>query len=93
MRDREGRTQLVFDPQETDANLVEIASKLHSESVITVSGMVRQRPDETENTRIATGQIEVVVTALVVDNRAEVLPFQIDDPEAAAKVNEELRLQ
>lgn len=93
VRDREGRTQLVFDPQETDANLVEIASKLHSESVITVSGKVRQRPDETENTRIATGQIEVVVTALVVDNRAEVLPFQIDDPEAAAKVNEELRLQ
>ena len=93
VRDREGRTQLVFDPQETDVNLVEIASKLHSESVITVSGKVRQRPDETENTRIATGQIEVVVAALVVDNRAEVLPFQIDDPEAAAKVNEELRLQ
>jgi len=93
VRDREGRTQLVFDPQETDANLVEIASKLHSESVITVSGKVRQRPDETENTRIATGQIEVVVDALVVDNRAEVLPFQIDDPETAAKVNEELRLQ
>ena len=93
VRDREGRTQLVFDPQETDVTLVEIASKLHSESVITVSGMVRQRPDETENTRIATGQIEVVVTALVVDNRAEVLPFQIDDPETAAKVNEELRLQ
>ena len=93
VRDREGRTQLVFDPQETDANLVEIASKLHSESVITVSGKVRQRPDETENTRIATGQIEVVVDALVVDNRAEVLPFQIDDPEVAAKVNEELRLQ
>ncbi len=93
VRDREGRTQLVFDPQETDVNLVEIASKLHSESVITVSGKVRQRPDETENTRIATGQIEVVVTALVVNNRAEVLPFQIDDPEAAAKVNEELRLQ
>jgi len=93
VRDREGRTQLVFDPQETDANLVGIASKLHSESVITVSGKVRQRPDETENTRIATGQIEVVVDALVVDNRAEVLPFQIDDPETAAKVNEELRLQ
>ena len=93
VRDREGRTQLVFDPQETDVNLVEIASKLHSESVITVSGKVRQRPDETENTRIATGQIEVVVAALVVDNRAEVLPFQIDDPETAARVNEELRLQ
>ena len=93
VRDREGRTQLVFDSQETDSNLVEVASKLHSESVITVSGKVRQRPDETENTKIPTGQIEVVVAEMVVDNCAAVLPFQIDDPETAAKVNEELRLQ
>ena len=93
IRDREGRTQLVFDPQGTDANVVEVASKLHSESVVTVSGQVRQRPDETENTKIPTGQIEVVVAKMDVNNHADVLPFQIDDPETAAKVNEELRLQ
>lgn len=93
VRDREGRTQLVFDPQETDTNLVEVASKLHSESVITVSGKVRQRPGETENSKISTGQIEVVVASMEVNNQAAVLPFQIDDPETAAKVNEELRLQ
>ena len=93
IRDREGRTQLVFDPQETDESLVEVASKLHSESVVTVSGKVRQRPDKTENTKISTGQIEVVVGKMDVDNHADVLPFQIDDPETAAKVNEELRLQ
>jgi len=93
IRDREGRTQLVFDPQETDASVVEVASKLHSESVVTVSGEVRQRPDETENTKIPTGQIEVVVAKMDVDNHADVLPFQIDDPETASKVNEELRLQ
>ena len=93
IRDREGRTQLVFDPQETDESLVEGASKLHSESVVTVSGKVRQRPDKTENTKISTGQIEVVVGKMDVDNHADVLPFQIDDPETAAKVNEELRLQ
>ena len=92
VRDREGRTQLVFDPQETDESLVEVASKLHSESVVTVSGKVRQRPDKTENTKISTGQIEVVVGKMDVDNHADVLPFQIDDPETAAKVNEELRL-
>jgi len=93
VRDREGRTQLVFDPQETDAGLVESAAKLHSESVISVSGKVRQRPDDTENVKIPTGQIEMVVSAMEVHNAAAVLPFQIDDPVAAAKVNEELRLQ
>ena len=93
VRDREGRTQLVFDPQETDVALVEAAGKLHSESVITVSGKVRQRPDETENSKIPTGQVEIVAAAMEVNNHAEVLPFQIDDPETAAKVNEELRLQ
>jgi aspartyl-tRNA synthetase len=93
VRDREGRTQLVFDPQETNAALVESAAKLHSESVISVSGTVRQRPDDTENAKILTGQIEIVAAAMEVHNAAAVLPFQIDDPEAAAKVNEELRLQ
>ncbi|HCU87387.1 MAG TPA: aspartate--tRNA ligase [Verrucomicrobiales bacterium] len=93
VRDREGRTQLVFDPQETDAALVESAGRLRSESVISVSGKVRQRPDETENSKIPTGQVEVVAEVLELHNLAEVLPFQIDDPEAAAKVNEELRLQ
>ena len=93
IRDREGRTQVVFDPQETDSALVEIAGKLRSESVISVSGKVRQRPDETENTKIPTGQVEIVAAAMEVHNHADVLPFQIDDPGAAAKVNEELRLQ
>ena len=93
VRDREGRTQLVFDPQETDPVVVESAGKLHSESVISVSGKVRQRPDDTENPKISTGQIEIVAAVMEVHNAAAVLPFQIDDPEAAAKVNEELRLQ
>ena len=93
IRDREGRTQAVFDPQETDSALVDIAGKLRSESVISVSGKVRQRPDETENPKIPTGQIEVVAAEMEVHNHADVLPFQVDDPENAAKVNEELRLQ
>jgi len=93
IRDREGRTQAVFDPQETDADLVATAAKLHSESVISVSGKVRQRPADTANTKIPTGDVEVVAAALEVHNHAAVLPFQIDDPEAAAKVNEERRLQ
>jgi aspartyl-tRNA synthetase len=93
IRDREGRTQAVFDPQETDPALVEMASKLHSESVISVSGKVRQRPADTANPKISTGDVEVVAATMEVHNHAAVLPFQIDDPEAAAKVNEERRLQ
>ena len=93
IRDREGRTQAVFDPQETDPGLVDQASKLHSESVISVNGRVRQRPADTANPKIPTGDVEVVAEGMVVHNHAEVLPFQIDDPEAAAKVNEERRLQ
>ena len=93
IRDREGRTQTVFDPSDLSKELVEAASKLHSESVIQVSGTVRQRPSGTENAKIPSGQVEVVVKSFTVLNYADVLPFPVDDPELASKVNEELRLQ
>ncbi len=93
VRDREGRTQTVFDPSESNAALVEAASHLRSECVVSVSGQVRQRPDGTNNDKIATGQIEIVAASLEVLNMAEVLPFPVDDPEVAGKVHEELRLQ
>ena len=93
IRDREGRTQSVFDPSMTAPELCELASSLHSESVIEVTGKVRQRPDGTENSKIPTGQVEIVADALVVQNQADVLPFQVDDPDVAAKVNEEMRLK
>ncbi len=93
IRDREGRTQTVFDPSDLPKESFERASHLHSESVVRVTGKVRLRPAGTENVRIPTGQIEVMVTAIEVLNDAAVLPFSIDDPEVASKVNEELRLQ
>ncbi len=93
IRDREGRTQAVFDPSNLPADLFETASKLHSESVISVTGKVRVRPDGTKNEKIDTGLVEVVAGQLEVLNHADVLPFSIDDPEVAAKVNEELRLK
>src|ERR1035438_6225255 len=55
--------------------------------------MSPRRPEGTNNAKIPTGEIEVSVTALEVLNMAEVLPFPVDDPEIANKVNEELRLQ
>jgi aspartyl-tRNA synthetase len=93
LRDREGRTQTVFDPADLPKEVFDTATKLHSESVIQIAGKVRVRPAGTENAKIPTGAIEVLVKELVVLNNAAPLPFQIDDPEAASKVNEETRLQ
>src|SRR5687767_14167587 len=93
IRDREGRTQTVFDPSDLAKELFERASSLRSESVISVTGKVRQRPEGTNNPKIATGEVEVMAQTLEVLNQAEVLPFPVDDPEVASKVNEELRLQ
>jgi aspartyl-tRNA synthetase len=93
IRDREGRTQTVFDPSDLSKELFEQAAALRSECVVAITGKVRQRPTGTNNAKIPTGEIEVGVTALEVLNMAEVLPFPVNDPEAASKVNEELRLQ
>src|SRR6266480_4471072 len=93
IRDREGRTQTVFDPSDLPKEIFERAASLRSECVVAITGKVRQRPAGTNNPRIATGEVEVAVGALEVLNMAEVLPFPVDDPEVASKVNEELRLQ
>jgi aspartyl-tRNA synthetase len=93
IRDREGRTQTVFDPSDLTPELFTQAAALRSECVVSLTGKVRQRPAGTNNSKIPTGEIEVGVTALEVLNMAEVLPFPVDDPEIANKVNEELRLK
>jgi aspartyl-tRNA synthetase len=93
IRDREGRTQTVFDPSDLPAELFARAASLRSECVVTVSGNVRVRPAGTNNPKIATGEIEIAASAFELLNAAEVLPFPVDDPEIARTVNEELRLQ
>ncbi len=93
IRDREGRTQTVFDPSDLAKGLFDSAAALRSECVVSVTGKVRQRPTGTNNAKIPTGEVEVGVSSIEVLNMAEVLPFPVDDPEIAGKVNEELRLQ
>jgi len=93
VRDREGRTQTVFDPSDLPKELFDSAAALRSECVVAVTGRVRQRPAGTNNSKIATGEVEIVASSLEVLNVADVLPFPVDDPEAAGKVNEELRLK
>jgi len=93
IRDREGRTQTVFDPSDWTKELFEQAATLRSECVVSITGKVRQRPAGTNNSKIPTGEVEVMAQSFEVLNMAEVLPFPVDDPEVANKVNEELRLQ
>jgi aspartyl-tRNA synthetase len=93
IRDREGRTQTVFDPSDLPEELFSRAEKLRSECVVNITGKVRQRPAGTNNPKIPTGEVEVMTQSLEVLNMADVLPFPVDDPEVANKVNEELRLK
>ena len=93
VRDREGRTQTVFDPSDLPKDLFEQAAALRSECVVRITGKVRARPAGTNNPKIPTGEVEVMAKALELLNFAEVLPFPVDDPEVASKVNEELRLK
>src|SRR5689334_7096209 len=93
VRDREGRTQTVFDPSDLAKDLFERAAALRSECVVSITGKVRQRPAGTNNSKILTGEVEVMAQSFDVLNMADVLPFPVDDPEIANKVNEELRLK
>ncbi len=86
LRDREGITQLVLDPNLFKGEI----DKLKTESVIEVHGTVELRPIETVNPHLPTGEIEVHVNTLVIHNVCQTLPFPLD--EKAEKVSEDLRL-
>ncbi|MFP6886453.1 MAG: aspartate--tRNA ligase [Opitutales bacterium] len=88
LRDREGKTQLVFDPDKPE--LAEIFPQLKPESVIEASGEVRERDGETANPNLPTGEVEVHVAALTIHNQSETPPFPLDAE--AEKVGEDLRL-
>jgi len=89
LRDREGITQLVFNP-EAHPDAHEIARSLRCEWVVTVEGTIRERDQELVNPKIPTGEIEVAVERVEVDNKAETVPFALEN---AGRTGEELRLQ
>ncbi len=86
LRDREGVLQIVFDPD--NPTLFKEAERLRNEFVIHVKGRVRARPEGTVNEHLASGQVELLALELEVLNRAEPLPFQLDET-----VGEEVRLR
>ncbi|MBJ7220600.1 MULTISPECIES: aspartate--tRNA ligase [unclassified Brenneria] len=73
MRDREGLVQVFFDPDRQD--VLKQASELRNEFCIQLKGVVRARPDSQINRDMATGEVEVLATALTIINRAEPLPL------------------
>jgi len=88
LRDREGLTQLVFDP-ETQPEAHKLAKTVRCEWVIAARGIVQPRGEGLKNPKLATGQIEVAVERLEILNVSRTPPFEIDNAE---KTSEELRL-
>lgn len=91
LRDREGLTQVVFDPQHNKPSW-ELAQSLRSEFVIAVEGAARKRPAGTENPKLPTGEIEVLVHHLEILNPSDTPPFQIEES-GGTQAGEDLRLQ
>jgi aspartyl-tRNA synthetase len=87
LRDHYGITQLVFS---VEGKFIEQAPHIKTESVITVTGKVVKRTDDTINKSIPTGEIEVVVEDLNIESEAEYLPVQVNSDQ---DTNEELRLK
>lgn len=77
LRDRYGKTQIIFNPEKVSAELVEKASSLKYEYVITVTGVVTER--YSKNPNIPTGNIEIFADSLEIINKSAVLPFEISD--------------
>ena len=88
LRDRSGLIQIVADPADSK-KAHEVAEQIKDEYVLKVKGLVRLRGEGLENPKLKTGKIEVVAEEIVIENKSEVLPFQIGDK----SVNEELRLK
>ena len=89
LRDREGLTQVVFNP-DVNSQVHAKAHALRSEYVIGVSGRVSPRPEGMVNPNLTTGAIEVMVTDLRIFNAAETPPFPIEEN---IEVSEMLRLK
>ena len=89
VRDRHGITQVVFEPTFNE-QAHHAAKDLRSEFVISIEGVVRKRPADTDNPELPTGHIDVMVSNLIILNEAETPPFAIKDD---IETHEDLRLK
>lgn len=89
LRDRHGLTQVVFDPMH-NKQAHETAEKLRREWVIQISGHVRLRGEGLTNSKLPTGEIEVITDVITILNESEVPPLEIED---RSEASEEMRLK
>jgi aspartyl-tRNA synthetase len=89
VRDRFGKTQVVFGTQHNE-DAYQLAKELRSEFVISVTGKIARRPEGTDNPEIPTGLIDIQSEELTILNRADTPPFPIED---SVEANEDLRLK
>jgi aspartyl-tRNA synthetase len=90
LRDRDGITQITFDPQTSTAEMFRLAETLRNEFVIRVQGHAQPRPAGTVNEKLATGYVEVPVAQLDVLARSETPPFVVSSDD---DVDENVRLK
>ncbi|MBW4562133.1 MAG: aspartate--tRNA ligase [Mojavia pulchra JT2-VF2] len=92
LRDRSGIVQIVSDPQRTPDSY-EQANHLRNEYVVEITGRVTQRPDESLNSRIPTGEVEIYADKIELLNAVrKQLPFQVSTADTET-VREDLRLK
>ncbi len=89
LRDRYGKTQVVFGPQHNE-EVYQLAKDLRSEYVISVTGKVERRPAGTDNAELPTGQIDILTSELTILSKADTPPFPIEE---RVEANEDLRLK
>lgn len=92
VRDRDGITQIVVN-QENATEAHAKAKEVRGEYVLAVTGQVALRDENARNPKLATGDVEVQASELVILNDARTLPFQLDAPATEALASEELRLK
>lgn len=89
LRDREGVVQTVFNPEISESS-ARVANEMRSEYVVRISGEVAHRPRGTENPKLPTGDIEIIVQDAVILNPSKTPPFYINEE---VEVEESLRLR
>lgn len=89
IRDRSGFFQVVADPS-INKEVHQVFSKLRSEDVISIEGIVTKRPEETYNANLPTGEVECYPTSVEVLSKSEVIPFLLDD---STEVSEDVRMK
>jgi aspartyl-tRNA synthetase len=88
LRDRNGLVQLTFDPSSFATR-----PDIRTEACLSITGVVQERAEATKNAKMATGDIEVIVTGFTVLGESKPLPFPISDEDHMGQVNEELRVK